>query len=132
LIVNAPQTAATITVTGVLLFEDGKPAVEKTVIFIDDTNPKKGEKYISPDARAVTDEKGRFSIRILKGRKGELYGSFSVYGGKYKDCPKLDDLIRAKGEKFFDIETPAVKIEAENDMPEMTLKFPLPYCQEES
>jgi len=132
LIVNAPQTAATITVTGVLLFEDGKPAVEKTVIFIDDTNPKKGEKYISPDARAVTDEKGRFSIRILKGRKGELYGSFSVYGGKYKDCPKLDDLMRAKGEKFFDIETPAVKIEAENDMPEMTLKFPLPYCQEES
>lgn len=130
LIINAPQTFETVTVSGVLLFEDGKPVFNESVEFFAETeNSKPRGKYSRPDARATTDEKGRFSIKILKGQTGKLSGSFSTYEGKYKNCPKLDRLISEKGERFVDIETSAIQIEAITDLLEIELKFPFPKCE---
>jgi hypothetical protein len=129
LIINAPQTAETITVSGVLLFEDGTPVVDTRVNFFEKSNPKPKEEYGTPDAAGSTDDKGRFSIKILKGQRGELFGTFSAYVGKFENCPKLDNLIREKNEKFVDFETPVVKIEADNDLSEIVLKFPFPACR---
>jgi len=130
LIINAPQTAETITVSGVLLFENGKPAVDESVNFYTEkTDSKSKEKYIKPDAHALTDEKGQFTIRILKGQSGRLVGSMYSYAGEYENCPKLEKLILEKGDSVEDIETAPIQIEAVSDLNGVELKFPFPSCK---
>ncbi len=130
LIVNAPQTIETVTMTGVLLFEDGKPVAKESVKFFAETeNSKPRDKYAQADARTATDEKGQFSVRILKGQKGKLFGSMYSYIGEYDKCPKLDKIIRAKGDSAEDIETPPIEIDAINDLSGIELKFPFPGCK---
>lgn len=90
---------------------------------------KKPRGEFESDARASTDEKGRFSIKILKGQKGILYGSMITFVGEYENCPKLDKLIRSKGTSVEDIETPALEIEAVNNLSGVELKFPFPSCR---
>lgn len=76
----------TVSVSGVLLFSDGKPVEDEYVTFL---LGKKGEqddkKYESTDAE------GRFKIRVLKGVKGEVFGEFGSRVGEYLKCPKLVD-----------------------------------------
>lgn len=130
LVINAPTTAETVTVSGVLLFEDGKPAFDEAVEFfnnIDDIT--KIKRYATADSRIGTDANGRFSIRILKGQKGILFGSMITYVGEYEKCPKLDRLIRAKGESVQELETPPMQIEADRDLTGIELRFPFPNCK---
>jgi hypothetical protein len=51
------------------------------------------------------------------------------YVGEYENCPKLDKIIRAKGETSREIETPAVQIEANTDLSGVELRFPFPSCK---
>ncbi|HEY0429512.1 MAG TPA: hypothetical protein VGC76_17160 [Pyrinomonadaceae bacterium] len=132
LIINAPQTAEVVVYSGVLLFENGKPANKEnaeyaSINFVADNEENKADGEV--DARALTDEKGRFSIRILKGQKGRLFGSLMTYEEEYENCPKLQKLIREKGGSIVNIETPAVEIEAINDLSGIELKFPFPNCK---
>lgn len=130
LIINAPETAEIITISGILLFEDGNPVVDESVeFFAESENKKPDDKYAKEDARASTNENGKFSIRILKGQKGKLFGSMITYVGEYEKCPKLDKLIRAKGNSVEDIETPPIEIKAVSDLLEIELKFPFPSCK---
>jgi hypothetical protein len=127
LTITAPTTAETVTVSGVLRFEDGKPVSDEAVAFfnnIDDITKIKENEFA--DSRVTTDENGRFSLRILKGEKGILFGS--LYFDKYEKCPKLDSLIRAKRESFRTTETPFILIEADRDLTGIELKFPFPNC----
>lgn len=131
LIINAPQTAETITVSGVLLFEDGKPVNDEFVEFYSEKESKKkdDEEERQEDARAGTNKKGQFAVRILKGQKGKLLGSMITFKGEYENCPKLDKLIRAKEISVGSIETPAIEIKAVNDLTGIELKFPFPSCK---
>jgi len=125
----------TITVTGVLLYSDGKPVADETVAFKaarkkpaakdnededdDDTN----------DADATTDAKGRFSIKIVQGANGTLFGWFYSYTGEYENCPKLDRLIKQSGSDVPEIRTPPIDIRATTNLYDVELKFPFPYCK---
>jgi hypothetical protein len=130
LIINAPQTAETITVSGVVLFENGKPAAGESVYFYDEKSElKPKETYIKPDAYALTDEKGQFTIRILKGQIGRLVGSMFAYTGKYENCPKFEKLLLEKAEGITDIETAPFQIEAVSDLTGIELKFPFLGCK---
>jgi hypothetical protein len=131
LIINAPETAETITVSGLLLFENGKPAADESVEFYSEETilKQKDKEYKSEDSRASTDKNGRFTIRILKGKKGKLLGSMITFEGEYQNCPKLDKLIRAKGISVGDIETPSIEVNAVNDLTGIELKFPFPVCK---
>jgi len=131
LIINTPQTAEIVTISGVLLFENGKPANDESVEFYSEETiiKQKNEKYKSEDSRASTDKNGRFTIRILKGKKGKLLGSMITYEGEYENCPKLDKLIRAKGDSVEDIETPSIEVDAISDLTGVVLKFPFPACK---
>ncbi len=134
LVIAAPTTAEVITVTGVLLFENGKPVVDESVEFYsyESLAKQKDKDYKTEDSRDSTDKDGRFEIRILKGQKGKLLGSTITYEGEYENCPKLEKLIRSKSPKgigIVDIETPALVIDAVTDLTGIELKFPFPACK---
>ncbi|HKS27901.1 MAG TPA: hypothetical protein VJS44_08785 [Pyrinomonadaceae bacterium] len=68
-------------------------------------------------------------MKILKGLKGKLYGSMYAYVGEYKNCPKLDRIIRKSGNTVAEIETPAIEIGADNNIYNVELKYPFPRCE---
>lgn len=137
LVITAPQTAETITISGTLLFQNGKPKYDDSedkydypsIEFVADRDKDQSEEN-KVEARAETDRNGNFSIRILKGQKGRLFALTSSYIGKYENCPKLDELIRTKGEDSVPtLQTPSVEINAVNDINGIELKFPFPKCK---
>lgn len=134
LIITAPETAEIITISGVLLFEDGKVANKEnaeyaSIEFVEESEEKKSEDERHVASRTQIDEKGRFTIRILKGHKGKLFGTLSTFIGAYEKCPKLDKLVRASGKRLLDAKTQVVEIEAVSDISGIVLKFPFPTCK---
>lgn len=127
MIITAPTTAETITISGVLLYEDGKPVAEESVEFYLESKHNLAD--FSEDARAETDQNGRFQIRILKGQKGKLRGSMYAFEGEFENCPKLEKLIKAAGDRVPEISTPVIPIEAISDLTGIELRFPFPGCK---
>lgn len=120
-VVSSP--GETVTVSGVLLFSNGKPVAESYVTFVP---PNKDE-----DQSELTDVEGRFTIRVLKGLKGEVFGEFPASLGEYLKCPKLDALIKASsGKDYAEIKTPVIKVDAERDVDGLVLEFPFPKCKQ--
>ncbi len=135
LIVTAPTTAEVIEVTGVVLFENGKPAASDddepffVQFFSADDVPKEQGGYAEADSQATTDKNGRFRIRVLKGQVGSLFGKMITYEGEYENCSKLDRLIRSQRINVGDIRSAPVRIEATSDITGIELKFPFPSCK---
>ena len=123
--VVAPKLEETITVEGVFLYSDGKPVVDERIVF-KATNAPKG---VEGDARARTDERGRFSLKILKGMKGSLNGEMYTYVGEFEKCPRLESLIQQTGRSNADMKTPAVEVLADENVYGIELKFPFPGCK---
>ncbi|HJU93271.1 MAG TPA: hypothetical protein VJ656_10085 [Pyrinomonadaceae bacterium] len=118
------SVAQTVTVSGVLLFSDGKPAAEELVTFL----PLNKDDFYGDHAE-TTDAEGRFTVRILKGVKGQIFGDFQAALGEFEKCPKLDALIKASGRDFAEIKSPAIKVEAEHDVENLVLQFSFPRCK---
>lgn len=133
LTIVAPQTTEVINVTGMLLVEDGKPmnddiAEYASVVFIDESEKNASE--ITPTSRAELDNSGRFTIKILKGQKGRLYGTLMTYPGEFVNCPKIEKLVPKRyGISIGDLKTPELFITAENDQSGIELRFPFPSCK---
>jgi len=79
-VIHLPAQSETITAEGVFLYSDGKPVIKEFVEFIADTKQAK----IDGNSRARTDSQGHFSIKILKGVPGKLYGKMFTYIGQLK------------------------------------------------
>jgi hypothetical protein len=122
--IRAPQAEETITVTGVFLYSDGKPVVEEGVEF----KTAQTKDNVDGNARARTDANGRFSIKILKGLEGELYGDMYAYTGKFENCPKLDAIIKKAGGST-NVKSTVLKIQAMNDLSDVELRYPFPGCK---
>ncbi len=125
-----PIELKTITVEGVLLYSDGKPVADEWVEFkavrkkpVADDEDREGPN----DARAKTDLKGRFSIKIVQGTNGSLFGEMYSFVGNYENCPKHDRLIKQSGTGT--INTPPLEIRATTNQYEVELKFPFPSCK---
>ncbi|MGQ0760600.1 MAG: hypothetical protein ACT4OT_01085 [Acidobacteriota bacterium] len=121
----------TIIVEGLFLYSDGKPVSDERVSFksarsAETAGDKSDEKN---DASAPTDASGRFSIKILKGAKGSLWGAMYSFVGEFENCPKLDRLIKQAGNGIPEIKTPAVEVFAETNLYDVVLKYPFPSCK---
>lgn len=131
--VRVPKVAEVVTVEGVLLFSDGKPVAEERVVFKaagmdrDEYGDIRGS--VDGDALAETDAQGRFRIKILKGLRGELYGVMYTYAGEFENCPKLEAIIKKAGELTPEVNTPAVKVQADADLYDLELKYKFPGCR---
>ena len=123
--VHAPLAEETVAVEGVFLYSDGKPVIGESVVF----EPEKTKDNIEADARAQTDSQGRFSIKILKGSKGQLYGEMYTYIGEFENCAKLEAAIKKTGRDNAEMKTPALEIQAENNLYNVELKYPFPGCK---
>lgn len=135
----------TITVEGVFLYSDGKPVASEYVEFkptkekktatkdpkakSDDDEDNEEDEESAEDARTETDASGRFSIKILKGAKGSLWGEMFSYVGEYENCPKLDRLIKETGKDVPEIKTPPLEIFAQTNLYDIVLKYPFPSCK---
>lgn len=119
------QAEETITVEGMCLYSDGKPVIDEGVQFKVEKTPDN----VEGNARAVTDSNGRFSIKILNGLKGKLYGEMNTYIGEFENCPKLESIIKKTGRSMTEIKTSVVEIQATNDVYNVELKYPFPSCK---
>lgn len=119
-----PKLEETIIVEGVLKYSDGKPVAEETVRF--EAEESEG---INGGSSAETDAEGRFSMRLLKGVKGELLAEDYVYVGEYVDCPKRDSFIKQSGKDSLTVKTNVVRIVAEQNIFDLELTFPFPKCE---
>jgi hypothetical protein len=72
---------------------------------------------------------GRFSIKIVQGANGVLYGWMYSYVGEFENCPKLDRLIKKSGADDPKIRTQALPLRAATNVYGVELKFPFPYCK---
>jgi hypothetical protein len=127
-----PISAETITVEGVFLFSDGKPVAGEWVSFKSArAGPAANGADTSDenDARAETDAKGRFSIKILKGMRGLLSGQMYTFSGEFENCPQLEQLIKKSGGGVPRIRTPSVEIVAETNLYDVVVKYPFPGCK---
>jgi hypothetical protein len=122
--IRAPQVQETVTLEGVLLYSDGKPVVKEGVHF----KTVETEDNVDGDAYAMTDAKGRFSLKILKGFEGELYSEMYAYSGKFENCPKIEALIKKAGGST-EIKSTVLKIRAASALSDVELKYPFPGCQ---
>lgn len=109
---------------GVLLYSDGRPVANE---FVEFTAEEVRQGY-DGKVHTSTDSQGRFSLPVLKGLKGWLRGFMYTYVGEFRDCPKLDKLINARGGSVPDIGTNPIKLEINTDMQDLQLVFPFPYC----
>ncbi|HEX8128584.1 MAG TPA: hypothetical protein VF527_05730 [Pyrinomonadaceae bacterium] len=123
--IYAPRMEEIVTIEGRFLYSDGKPVVDENVEF----TAGKTKDNVEGGARATTDAQGRFSIKILKGLKGELYGRMYTYVGEFENCPKLDQEIKQTGVTHAELKTPIVEIQADGDLQNVDLKYPFPGCR---
>lgn len=122
--IHIPSQEARNKLQGVLLYSDGRPVADELVGFKAETAP---EGY-SGEVHTTTDAQGRFSLNVLQGLKGRLYGFMYTYTGKYVNCPWSEELIRAEGTKVPQIETEPISLEITADAQGLKLIFPFPYC----
>ncbi|HEX8293526.1 MAG TPA: hypothetical protein VF570_17320 [Pyrinomonadaceae bacterium] len=123
--VYVPKMEETVTVEGVFTYSDGKPVADEWVEF----EVENAEESDPRNARARTDAKGRFSVRLLKGRKGVLYGEMYTYVGEFENCPKLDSAVRQTGGTNAKLRTPAVEIQGVGNLYNVELRYPFPGCK---
>jgi hypothetical protein len=123
--VRVPHAEEWVTVEGVLLYSDGKPVVRETVEFTSETV----KSNFDGAASATTDAWGRFSIKILKGFEGVLYGEMFSYIGEFEKCPKLEAIIKKAGDTSLVLRTDAIKLQGEHDLKDLELRFPFPGCK---
>ncbi len=118
------KLAETVKISGVLYFANDKPVVDEIVQF--EAMPQDG---VNGDVDTLTDSEGRFTLELLKGVKGVIYGAFTADVNEYENCPRLDALIKETGKETAELRTPVIKIAAEQDAGNLLLKFPFPRCK---
>jgi hypothetical protein len=122
-----PSRLPTKVLKGVLRYSDGRPVVNEIVSFKADEE-RDGYKG---DTNATTDEQGRFSLLVLDGWKGKVFGSMFLYEGRFENCPAVSKLIKKKGsDGRLDVDTNAVRVEANEALDDIKLTFPFPFCVE--
>jgi len=72
---------------------------------------------------------GTFSLKLLKGVKGEVYAEFLVSSGDYENCSEVEEIIKQTGKKFATIRSRPFKINARKNLRGIVLRFPFPQCR---
>lgn len=125
-VIKAPKTEEVITVSGILVYEDGQPATGETIGFLEEN--KDSENIYKDGESAQTDENGRFTIKIIKGQSGNLFGEFYTYEGEFTNCPQIEKLLdKSRGTTI--IKTSPKKINAVENLSGIELKFPFNNCK---
>ena len=123
-----PKLEETITITGVLRYSDGKPVDKKWIRFV----VTKANEKVSGDVNLQTDSAGKFTLRVLKGLTGELFGDEWLLEGLYKNCPKVNELLAKDGSNNTTVRSNVVALTAEENLYDVELTLPFPRCERAS
>jgi len=120
-----PKLEETITIKGVLRFSDGKPASEHYVKF---EAADEKERPIG-DAQKLTDKEGRFTLSVLKGVPGVVWGEEWVWKGLFPNCSAVDELLAKNGVDNMNVRSNIVEVTGERNIYNIQLTLPLPHCE---
>ena len=138
--IHIPSQLPTSIVQGVLLFSDGNPVARERVVFTADGVAPPPSKVLSQiekqtgvmrserETSGLTDEEGRFSLKILQGSAGWINGEMYLYESKFKDCPQVDKIVKKNGERMITVPTNRVKLDVRDNIQDVKLAFKFPFC----
>ncbi|HEX2640519.1 MAG TPA: hypothetical protein VHL50_08110, partial [Pyrinomonadaceae bacterium] len=126
--IQIPQTTRLTELSGRLLYADGKPVAGEWVKFTPD------DKTRFEEENSKTDASGRFYLRVPVGAAGPLSGEKWFYGdsennNKYKDCPKIQALIKDAGGRLYTGKSDTFNTDGEQPRNDIELTLPVPYCK---
>lgn len=125
IIVQIPSTKEIITLNGTFLSSDGVPVAFGRVHF----DTKKADKAIDGKVWAITDKNGKFSIKILKGLKGNLSGFVVLDKNQFKDCPQIIKMFEEKSEiNWYREISNTIEIKANENFDNVELKLAISSC----
>ena len=119
--IHIPSQKARNLIQGVLLYSDGRPVANEFVGF----KPEAAPVGYRGEVNTETDAEGRFSLSVLRGLKGRIFGSIYIHSGEYVNCAEMEKL---RGRGVPAIETEPIHLEVTDDAQGLKLIFPLPYC----
>jgi hypothetical protein len=121
-VIQIPQAVELVTIKGKFLYSDGKPVVDEWVRFFPD-DEKRFDKMTQK-----TDASGGFTFQLPKGAAGEITGGMYTYAGEFKDCPKLEAIIKASGKTSPLVNSSDAKVSGLESSELIEITFPFPYC----
>lgn len=121
-VIQIPQTVELVTFRGRFLFSDGKPVVDETIKFV----PADKDRF--DEMRATSDANGAFVFQLPKGAVGKISGEIWTYSGQFKDCPKLEAIIKDSGEKYLTVKE-SIDVSSLEPQEVIEIKLPFPYCE---
>jgi hypothetical protein len=114
-----PKLEDRITVKGIVRYSSNWPLCRAHVKFktIDKTD-------FYGDVSVETDTDGSFSLTLLKGVSGGLYGEFDVWAGEHPFCPNAEEILRRSGKNYAAVQTRLIKLSANRNIKGLVLEFP--------
>ena len=114
-------------IEGFFLSADRKPVTRARIFF----KAEKTDELTDGDAFAITDANGKFSLRILKGLKGKLFGEVWLDENEFTECPQIVALLKMKREGgWAEQTTDAVEIQIQGNVDNMELRLPFASCKD--
>jgi hypothetical protein len=123
-IIQIPQSVELVPIKGMFLFSDGKPVVDEWVKFAPD------DQGLYDEMRQETDVTGSFFFQVPKGVKGTISGEMYMYIGAFKNCEKLDALIKESGSNnFLTVRSSILQVDTSEPPVSVEITFPFPSCE---
>ncbi len=123
-----PKFEEIITVEGQVLYSNGTPVAKERVFFTSETssNPNNIEGF------AITDPDGRFTLELMKGLKGNIYGIITALDDEIKTCPSLEKFSkeRSKNLKLVNFKSDETPFQANENTTGIELKFNFTRCEQ--
>lgn len=122
--IQIPQTVELVTINGRFLYSDNKPVRGEWVKFEPD------DKKRFDEIRVETDDAGRFVFRLPKGAAGTVSANKWINAEKFKNCPKVDGLLKEAGEETLTVHSSVIRVDSLVLTESIEIVLPIPYCEE--
>lgn len=124
--IHVPELKEVVHIEGFLLSADRRPVTRASISF----EAEKTDELIEGDAFTRTDENGKFSLRVLKGLKGKLFGKVMLDESEFRECPEVVALLKTKRETGWrDQKTDVVEIQIQGNADNLELRLPFASCK---
>lgn len=125
--IRIPKLEEIVTAKGRILYSNGLPVADERVYFTSETssNPNNIEAF------TITDSEGRFTLEIMKGLEGKIYGIITADVETSKNCPSLQKIVKEKTDdkKFVTLKTAETNFQAKKNTNDIELKYNFDGCQ---
>ena len=124
--IHVPEVKEVVDIEGVFLSADRMPVTRASIYF----KAEKAHELTDGDAFARTDENGRFSLKVLKGLKGKVFGEVMLDDREFRQCPEIVRSLKTKREiGWRSQQTDGVEIQVQPNVDNIELSLPFASCK---